>query len=61
MISSWNDISIWQPAKGSDKIDTRLGSTINICVKSDPLWTYEVSGKEARDDQEVLHHNAIGG
>ncbi len=50
MISSWNGISIWQAAKGPDKIDTRLGSTINICVKSDPLWTYEVSGKEARDD-----------
>ncbi len=37
MISSWNGINIWQPAKEPDKIDTRLGSTINIYVKSDLL------------------------
>ena len=50
MISSWNGISISQPAKEPDKIDTRLDSTINVCVKSDLLRTHEVSGKEARDD-----------
>ncbi len=37
MIPSWNGINIRQPAKEPDKIDTRLGGTINICVKSDLL------------------------